>query len=418
MLNEMFGRPGNGDPRIQTNQPKLRTFADDVKGSFKREIDLELAYLSRNVYLDDNRALGFSNWIPMTIGQLEDKGIDPALCVDAYSGFRAKFYCDQEDRYVLAFRGAITQVGTYNALSQVFGKDDVSQFNKATELAKIASQAFGEDIVFTGHSLGGALSVVAAFNSGSPAVVFAPASVHENMLKKVMPAPRDGEEFDVDALRQAVAGTELIRNYVVAGDYVNTFQEKGLMPEHWGTVIRLSDPNPLTTLQSYIPLMEAAHEFRTHLVDRTCDAMNVYFGLNKGRQSALEHVTELRRGGLLSHYTNPDNDIYQKIHDGIISSKVENIKRGTTGEIAAELTCMALERGIIPDRVWSNPEVGTIGIMAKGNNMGGLNVVEKKEWDLCPDMCLSTQRANELTLNRPADPNLRGDVEFVPLPRR
>ena len=199
------------------------SFADEVRGPAPRDIDLTLARLAQDVYGSDDRQRGaVQGWNALTDDQFHRVGIDPALRHNASSGFDADIYTDGQGRYALAFRGTDQGKDWATNLGQGLGFE-TAQYNQAIALSRQAKVAFGDELVITGHSLGGGLAAVGAITSDVPGVTFNAAGVKDKTLERV--------GIDADAARQqAEAGG--IRRYAVDHEILTGLQERSLLTRY------------------------------------------------------------------------------------------------------------------------------------------------------------------------------------------
>lgn len=220
---------------FQTQQPP--GFAQQVGGQDAKPIDLTLAKLAQDSYDLDNKNI--DGWTRLRDAQLEAADIDPATLNDTSTGFRAAVYQDGKGDYVLAFKGTSGANDWKADATQALGLD-TAQYNEAVALATKAKAAFGNNVVLTGHSLGGGLASTASVVTDIPAVTFNAAGVNDATLQRLAP------EGDVAAMKQA-ANDGLIRRYAVQGDALTGEQQtgfaRGLIPAALGHEIQLRDPN-------------------------------------------------------------------------------------------------------------------------------------------------------------------------------
>lgn len=103
------------------------------------------------------------------------------------SGFKASlYYNEKENIYILAFAGTENLKDWVTDIRQGVGLDDGKrgQYRKAVELArKLQHKIKKENLVITGHSLGGGLASIASAVTGSNAYTFNAAGLHPKTLK-------------------------------------------------------------------------------------------------------------------------------------------------------------------------------------------------------------------------------------------
>ena len=315
------------------------SFADEVRGPAPRDIDLTLARMAQDVYGSDNRQRGeVQGWRPLTDDQFRQVGIDPALRHNASSGFDADIYTDGQGRYALAFRGTDQGKDWATNLGQGLGFE-TAQYNQAIALSRQAKVAFGEELVITGHSLGGGLAAVGAITADTPAVTFNAAGVKDKTLERV--------GIDPDAARaQAEAGG--IRRYAVDHEILTGLQERNLatrylMPDAIGNKVELPDPEPLTGFSKINPFKTVPHSIHNHGMDVVIRSQEQAFGHGAGAT------------GLMSSPDHPQHAQYQRIYDQVQPQfEARGLGLREAQNVAGALTLEAQRSGISPDQVVSN----------------------------------------------------------------
>lgn len=227
---ERAGRPAAAD--IQRPEPGGRgsrgddsgsrhesggTFAATMRSPRAQRIDWSLAKLADDVYFPARSGHSIDGFVRLDSAELENLGIPPNATNDARSGLTSVIYRDDRGRHVLAFAGTFrTSLRSWHTnFSQGMGLP-ARQYVLAGRLGKLARVAFGDELVITGHSLGGGLATAAALKSGAPAVIFNGAGLADQTIRGLGLDPPAAREY-------AAAGN--IRSYVVAGDPLTIFQE-------------------------------------------------------------------------------------------------------------------------------------------------------------------------------------------------
>ncbi|MBS7457148.1 Mbeg1-like protein [Coralloluteibacterium stylophorae] len=244
------------------------SFDARVRGQDAQAVDLELAQMAQDVY--ELGSSGIAGWNRLDDGELMAAGIDPAALEDSSTGFRAAIYTNGDGDHVLAFAGTdATSLRDWAAnLGQGLGMD-TSQYNQAVALAKDAKLAFGDDLVITGHSLGGGLASSAAIATDSAAVTFNAAGLTDSTLRRIGVDP-------AAAKQQAEDGG--IRRYAVADDILTDKQEHDI-PTRWvmadavGHKIELDNPDPMSWWEHAIPGKGLVHSINSHLMGAVLDAL-------------------------------------------------------------------------------------------------------------------------------------------------
>lgn len=191
-------------------------FAVGMRSRKAQPADRILADLADDVYFPD-RSRPIAGFVRLDKAEAERAGIPPEAMNDLPSGLTSALYRDDAGRYVLAFAGTYrTSLRSWKTnFAQGLGIP-ARQYVLAGRLGKLARGAFGDELVITGHSLGGGLATTAALKSGAPAVTFNAAGLSDQTIR--------GLGIDATAAREyAAAGN--IRTYVVAGDPLTVLQD-------------------------------------------------------------------------------------------------------------------------------------------------------------------------------------------------
>ncbi|WDS36364.1 XVIPCD domain-containing protein [Pseudoxanthomonas sp.] len=243
------------------------SFADQVRGQDVHAIDQTLARIMSDVYY----GTGVDGWQQMTPDQVREAGIDPDLLHSDKSGFSAGLYTDSQGHYVVAYVGTDEAKDWLTNLGQGLGFKD-AQYDQAIALAKQAKIAFGNEVVITGHSLGGGLAGAASIVSDIPAVTFNASGVHDNTLER--------QGLDAGAAKQYADESGLVRRYAVDNEILTTLQEdsiplKWVMPDAVGHKIELPDPDPQSFWEKLVPGSGIAHGVDLHYIDKVIEAQQL-----------------------------------------------------------------------------------------------------------------------------------------------
>ncbi len=253
-------------------------FAGDVAGQQPHAVDRELSTLLQDNYAVADARRGVSTFAPVLPGtwqRMEDAavraaGIDPSLLHDGKSGFDASLYRDASGAVAVAYAGTDEGKDWRHNFRQGLGFQD-AQYDQAIALAQQAKQAFGDNVVLTGQSLGGGLAAAASMVSEVPAVTFNAAGVHDKTLERY--------GFDADVLKQE-AEQGLIRSYRVKNELLTHLQEdsiplKWAMPDAPGHKIELPDPDPLTFFERLVPGKMLLHRLDLHYIVAVMEAQDL-----------------------------------------------------------------------------------------------------------------------------------------------
>jgi len=241
-LNDLLGGILGAQRPAETG-PGARPAADggwdaSVGGSSPhRGLDRALADVAGAAY-DPSRGSA-SGWRRLGDGELARAGINPDL--QYRDGMLAGVYTDGNGHYTVAYAGNTGEdVPTVIAQSAGVG---TRQVDNAVDLAHQVENAFGGDnVIYTGHSMGGALAGAAAAATGSTSVVFNAQGVHDNTLARL--------GLDPGATRAAMAQNS--RAYGVDGDWATHLQNDipftNALPDALGADLRLANPEGLSNL--------------------------------------------------------------------------------------------------------------------------------------------------------------------------
>lgn len=267
------------DPRNGSSQQAHGTgFAGEVRGRQPHVIDRELSSLLQDNYVVTDLRRGLvgnapplpGGWARMDDNEVRAAGIHPRLLHDAKSGFDASFYRNAQGHVVLAFTGTDEGRDWKHNFAQGLGLED-AQYGRAINLGQKARDAFGEDVIFAGHSLGGGLAAAASMATEVPAVTFNAAGVHDRTL----------ERYGLDAgVLKHEAAQGLIRTYHVKNELLTHLQEdsiplKWAMPDAAGHRIELPDPDPLTFFDRLVPGRMLMHRLDLHFIDAVMEAQDL-----------------------------------------------------------------------------------------------------------------------------------------------
>lgn len=264
-------------------------FAGEVAGQQPHAVDRELSALLQDNYEVTDARRGEplpppslpGTWARMADEDLRAAGIDPALMHDSKSGFDASFYRNADGAVALAFTGSDEARDWKTNFGQGLGFRDV-QYDQAIALGQEAKQAFGDNLVLTGHSLGGGLAAASGMVNEIPTVTFNASGVHDRTVERY--------GFDAEVLkREAAQG--LVRSYAVKNEILTHLQEdsfplKYAMPDAPGHRIELPDPEPLSVFERLVPGRMLMHRIDLHYIDTVMQAQDLANLPVRGRASA------------------------------------------------------------------------------------------------------------------------------------
>ncbi|CAD0323009.1 XVIPCD domain-containing protein [Xanthomonas hortorum] len=254
-------------------------FAESIRGQQPRPEDQQFPAVLQDLYATasqrrEGSAETFTHlpngWARMDDSTLQRAGIDPSLLHDAKSGFDAAFYRNDQGNVVLGFCGTDEGKDWKHNIGQGLGFDD-AQYASAIQLGSQARQAFGDQVVITGHSLGGGLAAASAMVNDIPAVTYNAAGVNDRTLER--------QGLDASAAKE-YASSELIRGYHVKNEILTHLQEdsiplKWAMPNAAGHQIELPEPDPLSFGRRLVPGMMLMHRMDLHGMDSVIKAQDM-----------------------------------------------------------------------------------------------------------------------------------------------
>ncbi|MDX7999326.1 phospholipase [Xenorhabdus sp. Reich] len=200
--------------------------ANDIAGKQPLLIDYSLTLVTRDVYRQIS--LGIGDYVRLSGDDLSKIGIDPETLNDSSTGFQAGVY-QNNGLYIVSFTGSNELQDFMVSIRQGLGYKE-KQYDQAVELARKALKVFGENVIFTGHSLGGGLATVAALTTGKPAVIYNSVGVSNSTLEHMGISP--------DVARE-MADSGLIRHYTVQHDWLSNLQKILSVPQPMGNEINL-----------------------------------------------------------------------------------------------------------------------------------------------------------------------------------
>ncbi|WP_024890514.1 Mbeg1-like protein [Luteimonas huabeiensis] len=273
------------------------SFSERMRGTEPRAEDVQFPGLVQDLYdVADARRAGQpfpppddvpAGWSRIPDDELRATGIDPALLRSDRNGFDAGFYRGEHGQVVLVMAGTNEGQDWKHNFRQGLGLTS-DQYEQAFEVARKARAAYGDDLVLTGHSLGGGLAAASAMITDTPAVTYNASGVHDRTLEREGVDPAAAKEY---------AGEGLVRTYKVRNEVLTHLQEDAflinrLMPDAPGHAIQLPDPDPLSFGQRLIPGKMLMHRVDLHYIEAVIDAqraagLHERFG-DPARESAVQ----------------------------------------------------------------------------------------------------------------------------------
>ncbi len=253
--------------------------AQSLIGTAPQAVDLQLPRVLEDLYAHAHaRREGQSSepgfmphgWDRIHEQELKSKNIDASLLHNESSGFDAGFYRGPDGQVVLAFCGTDQGKDWPQNLGQGLGLQ-TKQYKNAIELTERALAVYGENLLLTGHSLGGGLAAAAGVINNTATVTYNSAGVHNNTFERAGLVPRDAKEY---------AASGLIRSYSVKNELLTHLQEdsiplKWALPDAIGHRIELPDPAPLSFVQRLVPGAMLKHRLDLHGIASVMDSLDL-----------------------------------------------------------------------------------------------------------------------------------------------
>jgi dienelactone hydrolase len=213
---------GRGDPGTHADRPTHGSYGDRAAGADPRRMDGDLIGL--NLAIGDPSAKLPDGYERATPADLAELGLTPDLLTDP-NGFQAEVFRTPDGSYVVAFPGTGAGGGAFmpDAVEDAVGGATMSQQTGNVLRITDALQRSGNanNVVFTGHSLGGRLAAVAALDTGNAAVTYDAAGVSQATINYI--AQKNGVD-PATLVERANEGQ--IRRYYAGNDPLTAAQER------------------------------------------------------------------------------------------------------------------------------------------------------------------------------------------------
>lgn len=313
------------------NAVTVPPLADQMRGVEPRRLDMVMPHLVNDLYdaNGDGRLNGAMGWRPLSDDEMRGHGVDPSMQVSTKNGLLSQVYTDDQGNFALVYAGSNE---FKDWIPTNFGQGlgfETAQYSQAIRLAQACQQAFGDNLVLSGQSLGGGLAASASMVTGVPAVTYNTAGVHRRTIERL------GVDF---AEARAIAAEGNIRNYRVDGEFLTQLQEKtpimrALMPDAVGVQIDLPNPEPeqrVTVRQS----------IKLHLIPAIVDSMELQYP--EWARNPLSSPP------MLDDPAHPDHAMYQQSHRAVRQWEEQHgVAPGEhTRNLAAALTLEARRTGM------------------------------------------------------------------------
>lgn len=239
------------DPGNNADAPPPGTSGHDAQGADPDpELDGDLIDLNQAIGDPDAKLPdGYSRASEEDLAAL---GLDPDMMMDE-NGFIAEVFIDPDGNYVLAFAGTTAGEAPGTPSSGLSDPDIVEDgvgaltMSPQTEQVLAISEAVsssgnGDNVVWTGHSLGGRLATIAAMDTGNAAITYNSAGVSQATIDYIAAA----NGVDPETLTQQ-ANDGQVRRYWTGNDPLTGAQERfeptqDAAPDAVGTPIELTPP--------------------------------------------------------------------------------------------------------------------------------------------------------------------------------
>jgi len=142
-----------------------------------------------------------------------------------FEGFKAALYSLDKDNSILAFAGTDSLWDTLVDDVAIARGQVPPQAKRAIQIAR--SQSGGSKTYLTGHSLGGALAIIAAAHTGQAAVTFNAPGVMDSCVRSAVSHSQNGLQSIIAAVRRCISGKRIL-NVRIQGDPVSSMLTTGL----------------------------------------------------------------------------------------------------------------------------------------------------------------------------------------------
>lgn len=266
------------DPGNDADAAADGSFGSDARGA-DPQLPLDGDLIDLNAAIGDPDADlpdGYSRASPQELAAL---GITPGMLRDDGTGFEAEVFRTPDGDYVVAFAGttAGAGAGAPDIPEDVIGAGTVSpQTGNVLALTEaISNSGHGDDVVYTGHSLGGRLAAEAALATGNAAVTYNSAGVSDATVDYI--AQANGTSA---AQLQANADAGQVRSYRTGDDVLTYAQERyrgseNAAPDALGVPIDITPPEGDDNLDG---LGEAMHYGEGHVLDNVRERFDQRYG--------------------------------------------------------------------------------------------------------------------------------------------
>ncbi len=239
------------DPGHNAEAPEPGTSGHDAQGA-EPDPELDGDLIDLNQAIGDPDALLPDGYSRATAEDLAALGLDPGMMRDD-NGFIAEVFVDPDGNYVVAFAGTTAgeAPGTPSAgwrdpdiAEDVVGAVTMSpQTQQVLAISEAVSRSGnGDNVVWSGHSLGGRLATIAALDTGNAAVTYNSAGVSQATIDYIAAA----NGVDPATLTEQ-ANDGQVRRYWTGNDPLTGAQERfepsrDAAPDALGTPIELTPP--------------------------------------------------------------------------------------------------------------------------------------------------------------------------------
>lgn len=243
------------DPGNNADAPADGTIGDQARGTGMQERDRDLIDL--NGAIGDPDAELPEGYRRASDADLAKLGLTPEMMTDD-NGFIAEVFVDADGNYVMAFAGTTAGEDPSTGVTSDVVYDDVVEdaagavtMSPQTEQVlaiteAISSSPNADNVMFTGHSLGGRLASIASLDTGNGAVTYNSAGVSPSTIDYV--ASSNGTTAE-ELTQQANDGQ--VRRYHTGNDPLTAAQERwdatrDAAPDALGHPIQIGpdDPTP------------------------------------------------------------------------------------------------------------------------------------------------------------------------------
>ncbi|OYN88854.1 hypothetical protein [Parenemella sanctibonifatiensis] len=211
------------DPGHNADAPAAGSAGDTAQGTDRQDRDRDI--------VDVNQAIGDPDaelppgYDRLSQQELDELGITPDMLRDDDTGYEAEIFRGPDGELIVAFAGTSAGAGAQepdipeDAIGGATASPQTGNVLALTEQLQKSGQ--GDNVIYSGHSLGGRLATIAAMDTGNAAITYNAAGVSDATIDYI--ANKNGTT--PEALMNGADGGQM-RNYYTGDDPLTAAQER------------------------------------------------------------------------------------------------------------------------------------------------------------------------------------------------